>query len=512
MTSPQALSPSKLEQLTSLLLTTLDERIFFSHLGKFLLKDMNCDNVLIYEVKDDSTVQLTSKNGKAVKSSKKAAKNPGPAGHVLRTKRSYFSNNCARDPLFAEGAIADGIQAELVVPVAEEGIIMATLHFQSLSDIRAFSREDITHILNTLQALKKPLTNMKMYLAAKHLNEALLKKVTEKELELEASKLGHQVSDNYKIKEKEIIGKSESMKRILSLVDRIAEAGVNSLITGENGTGKEMIARRIHCRSPRQEMAFISLDCSTLDEQQLEIELFGEECGIDRTRIGLVEKADRGTLFLNNISHMGMGLQAKLSRFLSEKMAFRVNGTIPFRSEVRVIAASSVELETAEEKLLRENLLYSLNTMSLRVPALRERHEDVETLSFHFLNLNKIGDSQKALSPCVVKALKEYSWPGNVRELQNVMERAYILAEGRIIEKEHLADSITNAQIEEAASNDSVIVFSEMTLCELERKHICLTLEHLGGNKTKTAKNLGITVKTLYNKLHSYGMIAPKEA
>ena len=136
----------------------------------------------------------------------------------------------------------------------------------------------------------------------------------------------------------------------------------------------------------------------------------------------------------------------------------------------------------------------------------------MEALSNFFLNLGKTREQQKSLSPCVVKALKEYNWPGNVRELQNVMERAYILSDGIIVERDHLADSVH--KVEEVVEEEDALNFdfTEMTLGELEKKHICLTLDHLGGNKTKTARTLGITVKTLYNKLHSYGMIAPKEA
>ncbi len=158
----------------------------------------------------------------------------------------------------------------------------------------------------------------------------------------------------------------------------------------------------------------------------------------------------------------------------------------------------------------REDLFYALSTMALRLPALRDHKEDIEVLSHYFLNNGKIVEKQKSLSPEALKSLVEYAWPGNIRELQNVMERAYILADGKIIERDHLADSVTSTPVVEEEEKKEEIIFSEMTLEELEKRHIVFTLGHLGGNKTKTAKSLGITVKTLYNKLHSYGMIQPQ--
>ena len=410
-----------------------------------------------------------------------------------------------------------GIKAELAIPVSVDGIVIATIHFQSSKESVEYKREDITNILHILADIRQPLLNMKMYLAARHLNEALLKKIEQKEKELQESKKTVEVAETFRIQEKEIIGKSESMKRVLLLIEKFAASDVNGILVGEAGTGKEMIARRAHCRSPRREGGFVSIDCTSLPEHMLEIELFGQENQEfgqgHRVKKGLIENAHGGTLFLNNIDALSIGLQAKLVRFMSDKVTFRIGGSIPYRAEVRIAAATTKEMsKLVEENLFREDLYYALNTVQIDVPALRDRQEDIEVLSNFFLNVGKPQELHKSLSPCVVSTLAEYTWPGNVRELQNVMERAYILSDGMIVEKSHLAENVSQAPAKEEKSEVETNEFTEMTLDELEKRHIIKTLEFLSGNKTKTARTLGITVKTLYNKLHSYGMIQAKEA
>lgn len=515
MTKSMMKKATGLDELMSILLSTLDEKIFFSELSKSLQEVISCDHLKVYLVQEDTSAVLVSHNGKVVEGGAHLKKGEGPAGHVIRTKKPYFSNNVSRDPLYQREA-QEGVKAECSVPVSVDGIVIATLHFQVLSEDVQFEREHITEIVSLLNELRQPLVNMKMYLAAKHLNQALVKKIEAKEKELEASKTGLHVSSSYKIQDKEIIGKSEAMKQLIHLADKVASTDVHALINGENGTGKEMIARRVHCRGERKEGGFLSIDCSAMSEVQLEKELFGEDNGFAQggfSRAGLLETANNGTLFINNIEALTLNIQSKLYKFLVDKMAFRVGGQMPYRSNVRIIAATTKNLqEVCLENRFREDLFFMLNTVNLKVPSLRERREDIELLAISFLNSGKAVHEQKSLSPGVISALSDYGWPGNVRELQNVMERAYILSDGRIIEKNHLADHVVEPRIEEEEEDQERFDFREMTLDELERRHICMSLEHMGGNKTKTAKMLGITVKTLYNKLHSYGMIEPKEA
>lgn len=513
MTQVVETSLTKIGELSSILLTTLDESIFFNELARFMKGEIACDHVIVYKVLEDHSAVMVSNDGELVDGH---IKGKGPAGHVIRTKRPYFSNQTDRDPVFAD-VIAEGVKAELAVPVAVDGIVIGTIHFQSKSGSHSFAREHMTQVQNILNNIQRPLVNMKMYLQAKYLNEALMQKIKEKEKELEKSKSGPKLADSFRIEDKEIIGQSDSMKKLIALVDRVSNSDVNALLQGEAGTGKEMIARRLHCRSHRRDHAFISIDVTSLSEETLEIELFGKEI-IDFTqnhnaKKGLIEQAHGGTLFINNVDALSANLQAKITHFIQEKMAFRVGGQVPYRADVRLIVASTRELsDLVEGGHMREDLYYALNTMIFNVPALRERHEDIEVLATHFLNLGKNREQMKSLSPSALKALREYNWPGNVRELQNVMERAYILSDGMIVERDHLADSVSAPAPVQEEEKEEVYSFQEMTLDELERKHITMTLDHLAGNKTKTAKVLGITVKTLYNKLHSYGMIQSKEA
>ncbi|WP_372653963.1 sigma 54-interacting transcriptional regulator [Halobacteriovorax sp.] len=516
MTEILAKNSTRIEELSSILLSTLDEQVFFNEISKCLKDIVLGDRVRILRVRENGSCLLVSENGKSVKNGQIVEKGSGIAGNVLRTKKAYFSNNISRDPLFSADADTDTV-AELCLPLGCDGFMIGTIHIQALSEERTFSREDITDVLEILAAIEKPVKNMKIYLSAKFLNESLSRQIEAKEKELEQSKSSVNILDSYRIEEKDIIGKSDSMKEIIRVADKVAAVDVATLVLGESGTGKEMIARRVHCRSSRKEGAFISVDCSSLSEAQLEVELFGEEArdftDAQSARIGLIEQANNGTIFINNIESMPVMIQSKLIKFINEKMGFRVRGQIPFRSDVRIIASSARDFsELVEKGLFREDLFYALNTMSLRAPALRERIEDIEMLASFFLNKGKDADLQKSLAPGALKSLQDYHWPGNVRELQSVMERAFILSDGMIVERDHLSESVSQAEKVEEVSDSKVIEFSEMTLDELERRHICHTLEHLGGNKTKTAKTLGITVKTLYNKLHSYGMIEPKEA
>ena len=508
---------TEIETLSSILLSTLDESIFFSELSKFLLKNTETNRVLIYQILNDSSARLVANSGKKVKQDIILGQGVGTVGYVARTKKAYFSNNIAKDPLFAGGDI-EGINAELCVPINCNGTIIGTIHLQIEDEVKQFDREDITNVLEILKQIELPLSNMNMYLSAKFLNESLIKQVEAKEKELEERKLGGLQLGYYSNNDSKILGKSEVLVRVLKMSDRVALTDSHFLMEGKTGCGKEMIARRVHCNSSRKEKQFQSFDCSLYDENQLEIELFGQESGELTGKInirpGMIEATDGGTIFITNIDKLSLSLQSKLNNYITQKMCFRVGGQVPYRSDSRIIASSSKDiLKLVEDDKFREDLYYSIGTVILKVPSLSKRTDDIEVLATHFLNLGRSISEEKSLSPGVLKTLIDYSWPGNIRELRSSMERAYILSEGKIIEKEHLSENIINSDVKEDTNKSkAVYTFAEMTLNELEQKHICQTLEKLSGNKTRTAKTLGITVKTLYNKLHSYGMIIAKEA
>jgi Nif-specific regulatory protein len=310
---------TKIQEVASILLSSLDESVFFPHLGKLLHDQMGVDSTLVSLVQENGSVKIISKNGKLVKKGKLLDKGVGPAGHVIRTKKPYFCNNTERDPLFVD-AKNEGVRAELTIPVSHEGIVISTIHFQCLDSEKEFSRDDMTAVLEILNELRHALANMRMYLAAKHLNESLLRQIDVKEKEIQKRDSGSDISSNFRIEEKEIVGKSEAMKRLIHLADKVGEAEVNALMIGERGVGKEMVARRVHCRSKRSNKAFISIDCSALDELALEREIFGEEGGSFKdvkVKNGLLELANNGTLFINNIDRLTLHLQAKIYNFMN---------------------------------------------------------------------------------------------------------------------------------------------------------------------------------------------------
>ncbi len=496
--------------LSSVLFLSLDEAHFFNSINKFFHNQFNGHKVLVYKILDNGSAQLVSENGHAVANGQILEKGVGAAGYIARTKKGYFSNTVERDPVFNLEAQL-GVKAELCLPISADGAVIGSVHLQQFDNVKDFSRADMTLGVAIINDIKAPIQNMKMYLAAKHLNESLLKTIELKEKELQQSRTGLKVQDTYLINEKEIIGRSLAMKDILNLVDRVSDKDITAFIFGESGTGKEMLARRIHCRSLRRERAFVSVDCSSLNEKQLEAELFGSDA-----QVGMLEAANFGTLFINSIERMSLSIQNKLMQYMSTKMGIKAGSQSFFKSDVRIISASTKDLmDLVRENAFKEDLYFALSTIVLKAPALRERKEDIELLANFFLNNKKEAHAQKSFSPSAVKALAEYAWPGNVRELQNIVERAYILAEGTIIEKLHLDQNVQNAEVHvvvEKVAQVKAQEFALVTLEELEKNHIMSTLENLGGNKTKTAKVLGITVKTLYNKLHSYGIEFDKEA
>lgn len=502
-----------IEHLSAILLSSLDESFFFSELAVHLNKHIGAERVNAFRALEDGKVEQVCVDGKAILA-KRLEKGGGVAGHVIRTKKAYYCNDTSRDPLFHE-ELSAGIKRELALPVSHEGVVIGTIHFQVISGELEFSREHITACLEVIAKLSRPLANMKMYLSAKSLNEALMRQIEQKEKELKEQSPTNEQDCRYRTEEGKIVGKSKIMEEAVRRADKVSASNMNVLIQGEKGTGKDLLARRIHCRSTKQ--SYVMVDCSIMTEGQLERELFGEETHDmsrgHRVSVGAFEHAHGGTLFLKNVDRLPVQLQGKIAHFLKEKAGLRVGGHTPFKGEARIICSSSRDLRAlVQEGCFREDLMYSLATMIIDVPSLRERGEDIEIIAQYYLNLGREKSAHKSFAPGALKSLVDYNWPGNIRELMNVVERAYILGEGMIVEKCHLAECVVEKQDESSSSQDDLISFAEMTLADLERRHITNTLDHLGGNKTKTAKVLGITVKTLYNKLHSYGMIDTKQA
>ncbi|PYQ97438.1 MAG: transcriptional regulator [Acidobacteria bacterium] len=304
-----------------------------------------------------------------------------------------------------------------------------------------------------------------------------------------------------------LIGNSPEMRKIYQVVELAAPTAASVLITGESGTGKELVAQTIHQLSPRASFPFIAINCAAIPETLLESEIFGHEKGAftgaaDR-RQGCFELADRGTLFLDEIGEMTPATQVKLLRVLQERRFRRLGGRTEQSVDVRVIAATNIDPQEAVQKgTLREDLYYRLNVFAFRLPTLRERKEDMPLLVQAFINEFNTRNQRSiaGLDHQAMRMLEQYAWPGNVRELRNVIERATILAPGPFIEVKHLPPVLT--QEPPAQHSEQLAISPGTTVEEAERRLIVMTLAHTRDNKTRAAEILGISLKTLHNKLN----------
>ena len=325
----------------------------------------------------------------------------------------------------------------------------------------------------------------------------------------------------------DLVGTSRQMREIFALLQQAGPSKACVLITGESGTGKELVARTLHALSPRRQGPFVAINCAALPETLIESELFGHEkgsfTGASERRAGCFELAQHGTLLLDEIGEMPAATQAKLLRILEDSRVRRLGGKTEFEVNVRVLAATNkVPEEAVRGGHLREDLYYRLNVFQVHLPPLRERKEDIQAIVEALLgDLNRKHECRVAdLSPAVHEALERHNWPGNVRELRNVLERAVILAGEGSIELKHLPaflqDSTFAPAIAGAApavsgprnddDSDSTIRFQIGTTVEGAEKVLILrTLEHTRNNKTRAAEILGISLKTLHNKLKEYG-------
>ena len=304
-----------------------------------------------------------------------------------------------------------------------------------------------------------------------------------------------------------LIGNSPEMRKIYSIIEQASPTSASVLITGESGTGKELVAQTIHQLSPRASFPFVAINCAAIPETLLESEIFGHEKGAftgaaDR-RQGCFELADRGTLFLDEIGEMTPATQVKLLRVLQERKFRRLGGRTEQSVDVRVIAATNVDpQEAVKQGKLREDVFYRLNVFAFRLPPLRERKEDLQLLVQAFINEFNTRNQKNiaAVDHQAMRMLEHYGWPGNVRELRNVIERATILASGPFIEPKHLPPVL--AEEPPPQHQPQVALAPGTTVEEAERRLILMTLEHTRDNKTRAAEILGISLKTLHNKLN----------
>lgn len=303
------------------------------------------------------------------------------------------------------------------------------------------------------------------------------------------------------------VGQSEAMRRVLELVQKVAPSKASVIVTGQSGTGKEMVARAIHQLSPRRDKPFVAINCSAIPPSLMESEIFGAEkgafTGADQRRLGQFELADEGTLFLDEIGELPHELQAKFLRVLEEERLRRLGGKGEVEVDVRVLCATNLDLkEEVRAGRFREDLFFRLNVFQIHLPPLRERAEDVPLLAAHFVAKfdRESGRRIQGIESRAMELLKAYSWPGNIRELRNALERAVILTDGAQIGPDHLPPEIAGA----AVAAEAIRLPLGRPMAEMERAYILGTLAKNGGNRTRTAALLGISEKTLYNRLKEY--------
>ncbi len=348
----------------------------------------------------------------------------------------------------------------------------------------------------------KPWENEKLVATLKSSLKLRKSRMEVKKLKSEQKSLKSNIGS--KSRKKSIIGSSQSVMDMLKLVSKVASTDATVLVTGENGTGKELVAYEIHNRSERKNEVMITVDMGAVTETLFESELFGHVKGAftdaKEDRAGKIEAANGGTLFLDEIGNLSLSLQSKLLSALESRLITRVGSNRQIPVDVRLICATNRDLEDMVKKdLFREDLLYRINTIHIEVPSLRERKSDIPELAEFFLKKysDKYGKPSLRLTSGSLKELTEYRWPGNIRELQHTIEKAVILCESNMIEPSDLMLKYSTGDMFEDTNK---------TIDEMEKQMIINALNKNKGNMSVVAGKLGITRQTLYNKIRKYGL------
>ena len=388
---------------------------------------------------------------------------------------------------------------------------------EALKKIKGFNPSIPIIIMTAYSSVDKAVEAMKLgaydYLT-KPLNFDDLKITIERamshmKLSIENSRLKEEISSAFSFSG--IIGTSPSMRKVTDMAKIAAPTGATILITGESGTGKELFAKAIHNNSHQKKHRLVSINCAALNETLLESELFGHEkgsfTGADRQRDGLFLRADKGTIFLDEIGEIPMSMQVKLLRAIQEREIQRVGSDRTISVNVRIIVATNKDLaDEVKKDRFREDLFYRLNVINIRVPSLKERKEDIPLLAQHFLTAYSKKNTKlfKGFTPMAMDALTKHQWPGNVRELENAIERAIILSMGQYISEKDLPATVMKEYKPEAPFQNQISGLGGKSLGAIESIALVETLKQTKGNKTEAAKILNITRTTLNNKIKKY--------
>jgi len=353
--------------------------------------------------------------------------------------------------------------------------------------------------------LTKPLDPDELLLQVRKISE-------DKRLKQEVARLRGQLKDGWHYRH--IIGRGPAMQHVFSVIDRAAAVKTTVLVTGESGTGKEMVARALHEASPRKAGPFLALNCGAIPENLIESTLFGHEkgafTGAERNSRGYFQAADGGTLLLDEIGELPLAMQSKLLRVLEESAVTPVGTTAPQKVDVRIVAATNRDLEKqSAEGAFRQDLFFRLNIVQIRLPALRERPEDLPLLTRYFLDeiCRTNGFEQREIDRGFVDALVKYDWPGNVRELKNTLESVLVLSGRKTLSAEDLPEKFFRDRPRPAmVEDDDGDETSELNLKDLSKQTIMKALESCRGNRTEAAKHLGISRRTLHRRLNEFGL------
>ncbi|HJW50483.1 MAG TPA: sigma-54 dependent transcriptional regulator [Burkholderiaceae bacterium] len=414
---------------------------------------------------------------------------------MREAKRQLVMN--APDVMFLDLVLPDGKGTELFEDRSALGnteVVLITGHASLETSIEALR-------LGAADYLIKPVTPSQV-------TSVLSRLMKPAELQAEITDLHQEMDRSGRFGE--MWGTSASMRRVYEQISRVAGTAVTVLIEGESGTGKELVARSIHQLSRRRSRPFLAINCGAISPHLMESEIFGHEkgsfTGANRQHQGFFERAHGGTLFLDEITEMPLDLQVKLLRVLETGTFNRVGSTDTQTTDVRVIAATNrVPEEAVTRGKLREDLLYRLNVFPVRLPPLRDRPEDVQLLADHFLKeICEAEKQQKRFSPVAYSAMAAHDWPGNVRELRNVVQRAFVMSRDSII-----SDAWLELGASKASRNAELPLLAirvGTSIAEAERALILATLDHFDGQKERTAAALGVSLKTLYNRLKEYAV------
>lgn len=497
-----------IQQTSFQLLNHLNEDYFFSEIGKFFKLQSNSYRVLVFEtIEDSKSARLRSVDGLLYDESLHGSfPESSLSNYVAKMKRGYFSNS-RRDPLMRSSLHDENVHKELALPIICDDLVMGTIHIQVTDESADFKKADLKSYQDLLGEFDRPIKNLKIYLMAKHLNQKL-----QMQLESLGGQQGvlaknsgfsqqAQVLPAHMRSSTELIGQSNAFIQSLRELKKLASEDFPMAIIGERGTGKKSMAIKAHEMSSRHAYNVEIFHCNVLDDGQTTAQLFGSE-----SSPGALERCHGGTIVLDQIEDLGPETQKQLLRYMLTGLIYPSGLKMGKSVNVRLICTNKRPLTDAfEEGKIIEDLLYRIGMMTLKLSSLRDRPEDIKVLSEHFLNKGA-NSSAKMITTGALEKLLNYSWIGNIQELRALMERVSILCEDSYIKAEHLPE-LEAKKVEEVIEDEQPRIDVTMTLDELEKLHITNTLEALGGNKTKAAKSLGVTVKTLYNKLHRYGLI-----